>query len=143
VPVESEPHFDSGQRSSTPQALPIEFFAVPQGAPGSDPAGDSHPNTCAESSAYDAAPNPGAMATLSPAANENSAAPPCEKPTLVVAEVEVKVQEKPAPADKVVAPAASTDVPAPVEIQLSPSSSIWLPEDKRSCRLLAGDGLIL
>jgi hypothetical protein len=143
VPVESEPHFDSGQRSSTPQALPIEFFAVPQGAPGNDPAGDSHPNTCAESSAYDAAPNPGAMATSSPAANENSAAPPCEKPTPVVAEVEVKVQEKPAPADKVVAPAASTDVPAPVEIQLSPSSSIWLPEDKRSCRLLAGDGLIL
>ncbi|MGB7929066.1 MAG: IPT/TIG domain-containing protein [Terriglobales bacterium] len=137
VPVESEPHFDSGERSPTPQALPIMLFAVPQGAPSSDPAADSHPSTCAESSADDAS----GLATSSPAASENSASPPCEKPKPI--EVEVKAQERSVPADKDVVPTAPADIPVPVEIQPGTASSIWLPEDKRSCRVLAGDGLIL
>jgi len=139
APVESEPHLDSGQRSSTPQALPIELFAVPQGAPSNDPAINSHPSTCAEPSADDGSSNSGA-ATSSPAARENPDPPPCEKPEPVEARTET--QQKPAQADKHVAPTAPTDVPTPLEIQPGPSSSIWLPEDKRSCRVLAGDGLI-
>lgn len=141
APVESEPHVDSGQQSSRPQALPIELFAVPQAAPGNDPAIDSHPDTCAEPSADDASRNPVASATSSPAGSEDSASPPCEKPKPV--EAKAKTQEKPATADKDVAPTAPTDVPIPMEIQPNPSSTIWLPEDKRSCRGLAGDGPIL
>ncbi len=144
VPVESEPHFDLGQRSSTPQALPIELFAVPQGTPSNDPAVDSHPSTCAESSADDASSNPGALAPPRPAGNENSAVPPCEKPKPV--EATVQAQEKPTQPDKPdkdAAPAAPAEVPTPVGIQPGSSSSIWLTEDKRSCRILAGVSLIL
>jgi len=139
APAQSQPHFDSGQHSPPPQALPIELFAVPQSAPSNDPTVESHPNTCAESSADDGSSNPRASATSSPVTSENSASPPCEKPK----PVETKAQEKPAPADKDVAPTAPTDIPTPVELQPNPSSSSWLPEDKRNCRALAGDGPIL
>ncbi len=131
APVGSNPHFASDQRSPEPQPLPIELFAVPQGAPINDPAADSRANACAESSADDVSSKPG----------ENSASLPCEKPKPV--ETKAKAREKPAQPGKGVAPIAPTDVPTPVEIQPSASSSIWLPEDKRSCRALAGDGPIL
>jgi len=141
--VESEPHIDFGAQPPTPQALPIALVAVPEAAPSNDPAADSHPGTCPESSADDAPGNQGASASSSPAGNENSVSPPCEKPK----PAEVKAQKKPASVDNDIVPTdaptndgAPTNVPAPAVIQPSPSSSSWLPEDKRSCRALAGDG---
>jgi hypothetical protein len=140
APVESEPHFGSG-RSPESQALPMELFAVPQAAPSNDPTVESHPNMCAEPSADEASINPGTSATSSPANESSASPPPCEKPKPV--EAKAKTPERPAPADKHVVSTPSSEVPTPVEFQPNPSSTIWLHEDKRSCRALADDSLIL
>jgi len=140
APVESEPHFSSG-RSPETQALPMELFAVPQAAPSNDPTVESHPNMCAEPSADEASINPGTSATSSPANESSASPPPCEKPKPV--EAKAKTPERPAPADKHVVPTPSSEVPTPVEFRPNPSSTIWLHEDKRSCRALADDSLIL
>jgi hypothetical protein len=144
APVESELHIGFGAQPPTPPALPIAVVAMPQStanddAANDDPAVDSHPSTFPELSAEDGPSSQQAAASSNPVANANSVSPPCEKPK----QEEVSAQKKPAPVGNDVAPTsdrAPTSVPAPRENEPSPSSNSWLPEDKRSCRALAGDG---
>lgn len=129
-----------------------ELFAVPEAAssnendsghePGNDagnaPAGDSHVSDCAESSAEDAfglkegAPLP----SLEPSDNLASQSCARSKPA------EANPPEKDAQTETSV---ASTNGPGNrqtqnVQVQTVPSSRAQIPEDKRSCQVLAADG---
>ncbi len=129
------PNFDpnSGAQTSPTQSVPEMLFAVPQGIASNDPAVDSHVSACTESSADDASGYQGGSASSSPAVSENSDSPPCTKPK----PLEAKPPKKEAHAESDV---ALTNNASPAETQSTPASSNSLPEDKRSCRVLAGDG---
>jgi len=138
-----------GAQAAPPQGAPDELFAVPEGAPANDPpAGDSSPSDCSESPADAASADPasadhvsigpasadhGGAASSITAASKNSASPPCAKSK----PVELKAPDSVVPIESDVAPQKA---PTPVQTEPIPASSAWLPEDKRSCRVLAGDG---
>jgi len=126
-----------GAQAAAAQGPLDALFAVPEDAtanvPANDPPADSPPSDCSKSSADDASVDREATASSSPAASENSASPPCAKSK----PAEAKAPKKVVPVESDAAP---TKAPSPVETQPNPASSSWLPEDKRSCRALAGDG---
>jgi len=140
-----------GAQAAPPQGAPDELFAVPEVASTNDPppAVDSTPSDCSKSSADAASADPaadhvaidpasadhGGAASSIPAAKKNSVSPPCVKSK----PVELKAPDNVVPVEIEVVP---TKAPTPVEAQLNPASTSWLPEDKRSCRTLAGDGLL-
>jgi hypothetical protein len=111
------------EQPSSSATTPDSFFAVPEIAPsvsGNDPPADSHPSMCPELSGT--------------ASGEigNSVTTPCAKSE----PAEIKTPEKVAPVKNNIVPSEPS---TPVKIQPSPASTSWLPEDKRSCRVLAED----
>jgi hypothetical protein len=128
-------------RVSAPVAVtpgaPEVLFGLPEDAPANTPATDPPADSPLSDSAKSSADNPPAESSgapgSSPAKSGNSVPPPCakSKPT------ETKAAEKVVPIASDVAPQKT---PSPVEAQPDPAPGSWLPEDKRSCKLLAGDG---
>jgi hypothetical protein len=129
-----------GSQTSAPQSAPEVLFAVPEGisngmsngTSNNEPAVDSHPSACPESSADDAPGDRLGSAPPSPAGSENAVSPPCasSKPAEATARKKARVENDVAPAK----------APSLADTQPIPASSHWLPEDKRSCRALAGEG---
>ena len=117
------------------------LFAVPQGVPGNEPAADSNASTCPESSADDACADRRGPAAASPE-SENSVPQLSarSKPAEAKAAKKVVLIESDVDAIGPSADTASTDAKSKVQIQSQPSSGDWFPEDKRSCKVLAGDG---
>jgi hypothetical protein len=109
------------------------LFAVPQGILSSDPEVDPPVSVCPESSPDDPSRDPAGSASASPAERETPVSPPCAR---------AKPAEAKVPKKRVVrvesegVPAAAT---SPVETPPPPPPSSGIPEDKRSCRVLAGD----
>jgi len=135
-----------GSQTSAPQSVPEMLFAVPQGIASNDPVVDSHVSDCPEPCAVDISGDRGDPKSSNPAGSEKSASPPAALPP-----ADATTSKKPAPpVGSDVAPIAprSTDAsgpinaPGPMETQSPPASSNSLPEDKRGCRVLAGDGPI-
>jgi len=124
-----------GAPTAASQSVPEMLFAVPQGDPGNEPAADSNASACSESPVDDACPDRRAPAVASPE-SENSMPPPPARSKPAKAKAAKKVVR----AESDVAPAALSPVENQSNISPSPSSSNWLPADKRSCRALAGDG---
>ncbi len=116
-------------------SVPEMLFAFPQGDPGNEPAADSNASACPESPADDACPDRAAAPSSSPG-NEVYVSPTAPKSKLA----EGKAPKKPrvqAEKDRVPLIAAS-----PVHLPANPASSTRPPEDKRSCRVLAEDGIL-
>ena len=117
------------------------LFVFPQGDPGNEPAVDSNARACPESPADDACPDRSGPVAASPA-SENSLPPPPARSKPAKA----KAQKKAVPAESDVAgiaPSADTlsaNAKSNVQNQSQHSSSGSFPEDKRSCKVLAGDG---
>ena len=128
--AQQRPHF--GAQSAPLQGAPDELFAVPEVAPGNDPAPDPPPSD-SKQSADDASAEHPCAAGSSPEGSKNSVSPPCAKSK----PAELKAPDNVVPVEIEVAP---TKASTPVEAQPNPASSTWLPEDKRSCRVLVGDG---
>ncbi len=124
-----------GAPTAASQSVPEMLFAFPEGILSNDPPVDSDVNACPESSADDACRDRKAPAPVSPE-SENSAPQPSTRSKPAKA----KVQKKVMPAESDVAPAAPSLVENQSNVSPSPSSTRWLPADKRSCRALAGDG---
>ena len=124
-----------GAQPSAPQSLPDVWFAVPGDILSNDPAPDSHVSANSGSSADDASGDRGCSSS-SLAGSENSVSPPCARSKPAKA----KAPEK--PVVRVESDVVPTNAPSPVETQSNPSLSRRLLEDKRSCRVLAGDGIL-
>ena len=128
------PHFvsNSGSQTSAPQVPLGTLFVYPESVPNDDPPPDSQVNAGPESSADSASSDREVSAPLAPAVSERSAPPPSAslKPD------GTKVSKKLA---KIESDVALTNVPISVETQSEPAASSRLPDDKRSCRELAGD----
>ncbi len=147
----SAPQF--GSQTSAPQSPPEVLFAVPEGIPSNEPAEASHVSACPESSADDVSGDRKSSSSSS-AVSENAVSLPCaSKPAEVIIpktdpEIDPKVDPKtdpkqaPKPEARTESDAAPAKAASSVETQPNPASSSWLPEDKRSCRVLAGDGLL-
>ena len=121
-------------QNSTPLGAPQVLFAVPEGFSSNEPAPDSHATACSYSSADDACDR--GAASPSSAGNEVSVSPTPAKSK----PAEAKAPKKPkVPVEKDrVPPIAASSVQPPA----NPVSSSKPPEDKRSCRVLAEDGIL-
>src|SRR6267378_209376 len=122
-----------GAPTTASQSVAEMLFAVPQGDPGNEPAVDSPASACPESPADDACSDRAAAPSSSPG-NEVYVSPTAPKSKLA----EGKAPKKPrvqAEKDRVPLIAAS-----PVHLPANAASSTRPPADKRSCRVLAGDG---
>ncbi len=157
-----------GAQASAPQSVPEMLFAFPEGEltaaemnnnelaadSGVSSALDSPPNDAStenvSASAYTAPAGSISVdrkgsPSSSPANGQNLVSPPTEpKPAEVRVPNEAETLKKAGPAKSGVAPTTS---PSHEEnqsnISENPSSSRWFPDDKRSCRVLAGDGPVL
>jgi hypothetical protein len=130
-----------GAPTAASQSVPAMLFAVPQGDPGNEPAAGSNTSACPEPPA-DEACRDRSDAAASPE-SENSVPPPSARSKPAKAKAPKKVVRAESDVTAIVAPSAdtpSTDVKSKVQIQSQPSSSTSFPEDKRSCKALAGDG---
>src|SRR6202521_4940919 len=136
-----------GAPTAAPQSVPEMLFAFPEGILSNDPAVDSNASACPESPADDACRDPKATTAPSPE-SENSAPPPSarSKPAkakaakkVLRAESDVAAIDAPN-ADAPSADTSSTDAKSKVQIQSQLSSRTSFPEDKRSCKVLAGEG---
>jgi hypothetical protein len=112
------------------------LVAVPEGVSSSAPAVDSHVSACSESSTDDASREQAGSASSSPTEPENSVPPPCARSKPAEATVPKKRVVR---VEKVEVPAAATN---PVQTQTPTPPSSGIPEDKRSCRVLAEDGTL-
>jgi len=124
-----------GAPTTASQSVPEMLFAVPQGDPGNEPAVDSPASACPESPADDACSDRAAAPSSSPG-NEVYVSLTDPKSKLA----EGKAPKKPrvqAEKDRVPPIAAS-----PVHFAANPASSTRPPADKRSCRVLAEDGIM-
>jgi hypothetical protein len=123
-----------GAATAASQGVPEMLFVFPQGDPGNEPAMDSNASTCPELPADEACRDRSGPAVASPE-SENSVPPPSarSKPA------KPKGQKKVVPAESDVAPAAPSPLENQSNVSPSPSSTRWLPADKRSCRALAAD----
>jgi hypothetical protein len=126
-----------GTTAAASQSVPEMLFVFPQGDPGNEPAVDSNASACPESPADEACRDRRSPAVASPE-SENSVPPPSARSKPAKAKVPKKVVR----AESNVAPTAPNPVENQSSISSSPSSSKWLPADKRSCRALAGDGTL-
>ena len=144
------PEFALQAAAASPGVPPV-LFAVPEGIPSNDAGADSHVSACPEPTADDPSSDPRSPATANPivpAGNEPAVSEPCPRskivtPTLVESMpgeskiVEAKAAKKAAQVESDVVP---TKAVTHLETQPLPASTDWHPEDKRSCRALAGDG---
>jgi hypothetical protein len=97
-----------GSQTSAPQSAPEVLFAVPEGISNgvsngmsnNEPAVDSHPSACPESSADDAPGDRLGSAPPSPAGSENAVSPPCasSKPAEATARKKARVENDVVPA---------------------------------------------
>jgi hypothetical protein len=130
-----------GPPTSAPQSAPDLLFVFPQGDPGNEPAADSNASACPESAADDACPDRSGPVAASPE-SENSVPPPPARSKPAKAKAPKKAVS--AESDVAgIAPSADTlsaDAKSKVQNQSQHSSSASYPEDKRSCKVLAGDG---
>jgi hypothetical protein len=112
------------------------LFAVPEVISSGEPAVTSHVSACSDASADDAPHDQGVPASLSPAGRENFAAQPCarSKP------VESKAREK--PGVRVENEFNPTTAASLLGNRTPTPCSTRIPEDKRSCQVLAGDGIL-
>ncbi len=153
--AQRRPQFGAPALQPTPDVL----FAVPEVAPTNDPPPpvDSPQSDCSESSADAASADPASVDHAStdhastdhastdhggapgstPTASKNSASPPCRKSKPAEAKASKKVEPLEVEIDVTPTKAQSSD-----QAQPNPAPSSWLPEDKRSCRVLAADGLL-
>jgi len=122
-------HPQPGVQPSAEQGATAALFAVPEGdptpsAPSPAPAADPQATTCAELTPGDQGSSPTCPPVKSPevAAPKNGTKPE---------QAELKAAE---PANHVI-PAESA-IPQPAQ----PAAASWQPDDRRSCRSLAGDG---
>ena len=129
------PYFvlNSGSQTSAPQNVPEVLIVVPEGTLNNDSPQDSHVSACPKLSAGDASSGQGSLPP-NPAGNENFS-PPCASSKPDEAKAPKKVMQ-------VETDVALANVPSPMGAKSKLASSSWLPGDKRSCRLLAGDGRI-
>jgi len=132
------PGAHSDLQTSVSQSAAAPLFAVPQGDLSIDPVADSHVNICPDPSTDNACGDRGSPATSTPAMpatkeKDVSEPGPRSKP----AEAEAPKKTAGSGIDSSTAPANSS-IPLPVES--GPAASEGLPEDKRSCRVLAGEG---
>jgi len=125
---------NSGSQTSSPQSVPEVLFAVPQGIASNDPAVDSHGNDCPGPCTVDVSGDRGDPTPSNAAGSEKSASPP---PATLPAVDATTPQKRVPPVGSDVAPTA----PDAVDIQSNLSSS-WSTADRRSCRVLAVDGLL-
>jgi len=140
-----DPDFDPnfapnfGSQTSPPQSVPEMLFAVPQGIASNDPAVDSHGSDCPDPCTVYVSGDRGDPTSSNPAGSEKSVSPP--HATLPPADAATpKIPAPPVGSDSAPRVSGPIDAPGPVETQSTTPSSNWLPEDKRSCWVLAGDG---
>jgi hypothetical protein len=126
-----------GSQTSAPQSAAAALFAVPEGDPSTYSVPDLPVNTCPEAPADDASSDHGSSATSTAVVNEKAVSAPCPRSKPPEAIDPKKDPKKEMRTESDVAP---TKPPSPAETQPNPASSSWLSEDKRSCRVLAGDG---
>jgi hypothetical protein len=130
-----------GAPTAASQSVPAMLFAVPQGDPGNEPPADSNASACPESATDDACSDRRGQAAASPE-SENSVPPPSARSKPAKSKAPKKVV--PAESDVAdIAPSADTlsaDAKNKAQNQSRHSSSASFPEDKRSCKVLAGDG---
>jgi hypothetical protein len=114
-----------GGQASAPQSAMEMLFAVPEGGviSGEMTAGEMN----------DDAP----AADLSEA---STVLPQSETKPAEVKTIEVKAAKEEVRSKSSVGDVASTKASAPVQAPPDPAPSSWLPDDKRSCRALMGDG---
>jgi hypothetical protein len=142
----------SGTQVSAPQSALAVLFAIPEGEMmagettaaemnNDEPAADSELKNLPE-------PPPNHPSTDNPSPNDASTASPrSEARPAEVKTVEVKAPEVKAVKEEVRTKSdggdvASAKVPGSVQTPADRAPSGWLPDDKRSCRALAGDGPI-
>ncbi len=135
-------------QTSPPQSVPERLFAVPPGIASNDPAVDSHGSDCPDPCTVDVSGDRGDPTSSDPAGSEKSASPP--PATLPPADATTpKKRAPPVGSDSAPIAPRSTDAPGPIDAPgppktpSAPASSSSLTDDKRSCRVLAGDGPIL
>jgi hypothetical protein len=129
-----------GVQKAVSQGVPELLFAVPEGPPSADPAADAHSSDCSEPSADNTPGHQGGSTSSSPA-SENSVSLPCAKSKPAEPPDPKKDSKNVARLESDVAlTKASSLVETPA--QANAASSVWHPEDKRSCRALAEDGRI-
>ena len=143
-----ENHF--GLSTSASQSVAVPVFAMPVGDLSADPLADSHPNACSDPTADDACSDHGSSATSAPAL------PVTTEPAVTEPAVTERDVSEPDPRSKAAAaeapkkgtrmgpdsPAALTKSATPLPVQSDAVSGNGLPDDRRSCRVLAGDGPI-
>ncbi len=127
------PVSNSGPQTSAPQSALGMLFVFPEGVPSDDPPPDSQVSAGPELSADSASSDRGVSPPPAPAVSDISVSPPSASLQPVEAKAPYKVTQTKCDA-------APTNASTPVEIQSKPDSSSRLPEDKQSCRELAGDG---
>ncbi len=132
-----------GPQTPASQRVPEMLFAVPQGDPGNEPASDSTASACSESATDDACSDRRGPAAVNPE-SENSVPPTPARSKPAKAKPKAQKKEVPAENDVAgVAPSAdalSADAKSKAQNQSQHWSSTSFPEDKRSCKVLAGDG---
>jgi hypothetical protein len=133
-------HF--GAPTAASPSVPDMLFVFPQGDPRNEPAVDPNVSACPESPGDEACPDRRDATAASPE-SENSVPPPPARSKPAKAKAPKKVVQVESDVDAIDAPradAASTDAKSTVQIQSQPSSRTSFPKDKRSCKVLAGDG---
>jgi len=133
-PASPGPQF--GVEAAASQSVPEMLFVFPQGDPINEPAVDSNASACPESPADEACRDWIVQTAVASPESENSVPPPSARSR----PAKPKGQKKVVPAESDVAPAAPSPVENKSNVSPSPSSTRWLPADKRSCRAMAGDG---
>jgi hypothetical protein len=123
---------DGLQSSASPGAL---LFAVPQGISSSEPAAGSHASACPDSSTDDASRNQ-ASPSSGPGGSENAVSPPCASSKPAAAQAPKK------PVVRVESGFDPTTPTSPLESRTPTPSTARIPEDKRSCQVLAKDGTL-
>ncbi len=146
-----------GSRAAASPSTPTILFVVPEAISGNDPVADSPLSTCPEPTADDASSDQGSSATANPAPPavidiDKAVSASCPRSTPVGSTpfqsmpfksktVELKAPTKAAPVDSdLKSDAVPTEALTNAETHSHPASTSWHPEDKRSCRVLAGDG---
>jgi hypothetical protein len=129
-----DPHFVSnfGPQTSATQSATGILFVFPESSPNDDPPPDSQVSTSPELSAESVSADLSASVSPVSALSKISVSSPSASLKPVDAEVPKQVER----IENGISPA---NVPSPVKTQPDPASSKRLPEDKRSCRELAGD----
>jgi len=129
-----------GVQKAVSQGVPELLFAVPEGPPSADPAADAHSSDCSEPSADNTPGHQGGSTSSSPA-SENSVSLPCAKSKPAEPPDPKKDSKNVARLESDVALTKASSLVG-TAAQANAASSVWHPEDKRSCRALAEDGRI-